>query len=581
MLTWHKLALLFLIGAIAASVGDAFHVRTQTTFYAPECFIWYIKGIPFWIPLLFGVASAFFGIAYELGKTILGRTHFREVASIRHVLIAGLVYMSCHCLSGYIFPRGIPLTHILLGVPVILSWAFLDRTWGGALVCFFVGVVGVGAESLLVHKGIFSFSDQANQLCGVATWLPWIYMAGGLAVGRFVELKRGCPVSLERREHPIYSKESTVYIIQKKNKRRCLEKAVTESHFIAHLNAHWKESGEPKEAFRIAIKPNFMCASFETDISVYTDVELVECLVEMIRKEGYEDISVVESQMVWSLFRDGRAVAAVAAMLGYSQNGYRIVDLTPNPVDVNYDDELLGPDYAGPAWMDANYRISFAKNKTHFQCYYTGCMKNIYGCLPVQDKLCRYHKGLRGRDQEFHTATIAILEKFPVDFAFLDAYFSGDGFAGLIRDGSPNVTNTIICGENCFAVDWVQGEKMGLDPRRNYVVQRAVERWGEPQITTEGPTEEWEPWQNVPRGVGAVANILEEWYHFARFVCYIFAYRMDPRFPLHRSWMCILSAPFRKFVEWLDEHSGLVYPTLVIVDLAAITVALIMIIRCL
>ncbi len=188
MLTWCKLAMLFLLGAFAASVGDALHVHTETTFYPPERFVWYIKGIPFFVPLLFGVASAFFGIAYEVGKTILGRAHFREGTSITHVLIAGLVYVGCHCLSGYIFSWGLPLTHILLGVPVVLAWTLLDRTWGGALVCIFVGVLGVGAESLLVHKGIFSFSDQADQLFGVATWLLWIYMAGGLAVGRFVEL---------------------------------------------------------------------------------------------------------------------------------------------------------------------------------------------------------------------------------------------------------------------------------------------------------------------------------------------------------------------------------------------------------
>jgi len=54
-------------------------------------------------------------------------------------------------------------------------------------------LLSVAAEVLLVRKGIFAFSDQTNQLFGVATWLPWIYMAGGPAAGRFIELKGGAP----------------------------------------------------------------------------------------------------------------------------------------------------------------------------------------------------------------------------------------------------------------------------------------------------------------------------------------------------------------------------------------------------
>lgn len=193
MLTWRKLAILYLIGAVAASVGDAFHVHTKATSYPPERFIWYIEGVPFWIPFLFGSAWACFAIVYQMGKTILGKKLFREGASIGHVAIAGLLYMGCHCLSGYIFRWGLPATHILLGLPVVLAWILLDKSLGGALVCVCASVAGVAAEVLLVHKGIFTFSGQANQLFGVATWIPWIYMAGGLAAGRFIELKGGAP----------------------------------------------------------------------------------------------------------------------------------------------------------------------------------------------------------------------------------------------------------------------------------------------------------------------------------------------------------------------------------------------------
>lgn len=228
----------------------------------------------------------------------------------------------------------------------------------------------------------------------------------------------------------------------------------------------------------------------------------------------------------------------------------------------NYDyPEPLGSHPFSPTWRYADYRISFAKNKTHFQCHYTGCMKNIYGCLPEQDKLKSYHGTMRNR--EFQTCTIVILEAFPVDFAFLDAYFSGDGLAGLIRDNDPNETNTIICGENCFAVDWVQGQKMGVNPEKNYVIRRAKERWGKPEIQTEGPMAPYKNWHNVWPYMDTIADHIEEHYHLSRFVCYILGYRMDERFKLVNNWTCFCSTPFRKLLQISDEYSWLIYPILV------------------
>jgi uncharacterized protein (DUF362 family) len=560
MLTWQKLALLFLIGAPLASVGDAFHVHTGTTFYAPG-YVWYIQGVPFWIPILFGVAAGSFGIVYDRAKAVLGASHFQERAKLDHAVVAGLVYMILHTMSGYVCRLGFPATDFILALPVFLVWYYLDRSSGGALVCLLGGLVGVSAEILLVHKGIFSFSDKSYKIFGVATWLPWIYVAGTLAVSRFLEIG-GFPMSLAYNPHPIYSKKpSKVYIVCKKNKRRCLDEAIETSGFISHLNHNWEKSGKQKDDFMVVIKPNFMCAAFEADISVYTDVEMAEHLIERIKNEGYSRVKVVESQMVWSLFYEGRTVKSVSEMLGFSGEGYEIIDLSLNPEPYDYGQNDLGRHFVGPIWRDADYRISFAKNKTHFQSYYTGCMKNIYGCLPIPDKLKEYH----GANREYHTSTIAILEALPVDFAFLDAYFSSDGFVGLIRDKTPNETSTIICGENCFAVDWVQGKKMKLDPRKNPVVSRAIERWGEPQIETIGPMETYKPWTNIPPGVSAIADVIEEHYRLSHFLISMFVYRMDPRYKLVDDWTCFLTRPFRFCAKMVDFHTSLILLSLAII----------------
>jgi hypothetical protein len=64
----------------------------------------------------------------------------------------------------------------------------------------------------------------------------------------------------------------------------------------------------------------------------------------------------------------------VAEYLGYvvdGSAGYKLVDLTED----QYEERLLGP-YLGRhrvplTWRDADFRISFAKNKTHAYAYYT------------------------------------------------------------------------------------------------------------------------------------------------------------------------------------------------------------------
>ena len=158
-------------------------------------------------------------------------------------------------------------------------------------------------------------------------------------------------MNLIHHPHAIYSKKpSKVYIVRRKNKRRCLDEAIQSSGFISHLNDKWQESGKPKDNFMIAIKPNFMCTAFEIDISVYTDVELVEHLIDRIRDQGYSKIKVVESEMVWSIFYNDRTVKRVAEMLGYSGEGYEIVDLTMEPELHEYKDRTLGKHSIGRTW---------------------------------------------------------------------------------------------------------------------------------------------------------------------------------------------------------------------------------------
>jgi len=353
-------------------------------------------------------------------------------------------------------------------------------------------------------------------------------------------------MKLKEKKHQRYSTGGKVFIARNKNKLHCLEEALKKSGFIEHLNRKCTESKKSKKTFHVVIKANIMTASFETDIAIITDPEMVEYLIEKIRAQGFENISVVESHNVYGSYYQDRTVENVAKMVGYSGAGYNVVDLTLTKEPYDYGDNELGKHFAGLAWRDADYRVSFAKNKTHWQCYYTGCLKNVYGCLPEMDKLKHYH----GHRREFDNCTILIHEAFPVDFAFLDAFWSGDGFAGHVRDNNPNKTNTVLCGENCYAVDWVQGEMMGLKPRKNRLIRKAIRRWGAIEIERIGDTTPFPRWENIFPLVDKVTDILEEIYFLSYIFSRILAFPMDPRFKEIKKFRLlfrILRFPFKIF----------------------------------
>jgi uncharacterized protein (DUF362 family) len=332
------------------------------------------------------------------------------------------------------------------------------------------------------------------------------------------------------KKHAVYSRDATVYLVSGQTKFDALQRAVEQSGFVANLLARGSASGKSKRDFLIAIKPNIMTASLhEQDSPVYTDPALVEDLMRIMREQGFGNFTVVEAENVYNYSYRGRRVVKVAEMCGYTGQGYRIASMTEEKVPFDYGG-LLGRHVVGRTWLEADYRISFAKNKSHWQCYYTACLKNIYGCLPEWDKMHYYHGTRRGQNIEYHDATVEIVDKLPVHFGFLDAWVSGDGLTGHVRDAIPNHTRTIFASDNIFALDWVAGEKMNLHPLDNFVIQKAVAKWGTIAITRVGDMTPWPDWDNVRPFFIKMMDIVEEWYHISRFLSRAMAAQQDPRF---------------------------------------------------
>jgi uncharacterized protein (DUF362 family) len=318
--------------------------------------------------------------------------------------------------------------------------------------------------------------------------------------------------------HPVPAKEEQAEQI------RALEEVLEVTRFFDVLERHWRESNKSKDDFLVAVKPNLMMLYSIHDNTSHTSPLLVEHLIDLIVDRGFSNVKLVESQNLYGNWFSNREVLTVAEYVGYKARNYEVVDLTETGV-CHYYGSYLQEHLVGPAWRDADFRISFAKNKTHFLCYYTLNLKNIYGTAPEQNKLKEYH-----HDRDWKWVTIETLRAFPIHFGLVDAWLSADGFLGFKGQRNPCRTRTIFGGENIIAVDWVGAEKMGLNPLVNPLTRMAVAIWGMPEIHREGDMSRYEPWHNIMPGVGFIADWGEEWYKLSEFVARALSFQLDPIF---------------------------------------------------
>ena len=308
---------------------------------------------------------------------------------------------------------------------------------------------------------------------------------------------------------PEITEPTTVIAMKGDDKFKLLDGVLEGTKFFEILDKRFEETGKSREDFSVVIKPNFMYMHSKKDISTYTDPELVEALINKIIERGFPNIAIVEAQSTLGNYYKNREVVKVAEYIGYSTDkNYRIADLTEEMVPYDYG-ERLGEHFVGPTWRDADFRISFAKNKTHVFCHYTLTLKNIYGTLPMQNKLKEYHA-----KREYDWPTIESLKHCPVHFGLIDGIYSADGPFGVITDPVPNHTKTIIGGKNLIAVDWVGAKKMGLDPDDPKVgrfLPLAVEAFGKPEkINWVGDKSVYDPWENVSEILIESLDIIEE-----------------------------------------------------------------------
>ena len=271
-------------------------------------------------------------------------------------------------------------------------------------------------------------------------------------------------------------------------------KLLADSELAERLYERAQAVGKPIHEMRVSIKPSFMLGYDRKDTSNVTDPSLVDELAEYLRGQGCCHIAVVEGQNVYSEFFENRSVETVANYFGMNSSKYEVVDASA--------DQVLHPYRRGMAqysisrtWRDADLRISFGKMRSHPMELAYLCVGNIEWIGAECNQFI-----FSDRQAERQTAIMMLLDEFPPQFAFLDAYDSAaDGLIGIMGCPDPKSPKRLYASADALALDIVGVRHLAIKEAADSSILRAAVHWfGNPVEHTEvvGCDEPVAGWRN-------------------------------------------------------------------------------------
>jgi len=296
-----------------------------------------------------------------------------------------------------------------------------------------------------------------------------------------------------------------------------LEAALNQAGFWAHLAQARRRANLPPDEFQILIKPDL--GFFEKGSATGTDPALVEALVDLLHKRGYTRLAVGEGRDSFDLWLENRDVLVLADLMGYrftttSGHAYDVLDLGEDLVEVPFPAEsVLHGSSLARAWVEANYRICFAKNKTDEENFYALCLHTLAGALPLRDKDYHYHHRL-----PLPAVIGDLLRHTPVHFALIDAFVSNHGSAGSRLERALD-THTLIASSDPLLADWAGATKMGLDPFSSPLNAAVLRQIGLPlNHHIRGDLTPYSGWINVHPLMASSVQSRNQWMELSRLV---------------------------------------------------------------
>lgn len=290
------------------------------------------------------------------------------------------------------------------------------------------------------------------------------------------------------------AQKSHTVVLSGEDKYVLLAEAVGAAGLWTALEAACQHSFLDRDSLRIIIKPDLsQCAHRGL---TGTDPELVEALIDLLQERGYSRVAVGSGRDASYHWLENRNPLVIAELTGYrfqTSGGYDydVFDLDEDREDVPLYEVGVGPLSLGLPWIEADFRISFAKNRSDEQYTYALGLHNLLHVLPLESNpaACAAHL-------DCGAMAVRLLQKTPVHFAIIDAYTSAHGSAGRSAPRALE-TRTIIAGTHLVVVDWIGAQKQGVNPLSNPITAAAVRAgFGPNSVCVEGDLLPYTGWKS-------------------------------------------------------------------------------------
>ena len=222
---------------------------------------------------------------------------------------------------------------------------------------------------------------------------------------------------------------------------------------------------------RVLVKPNLIMPRKPEDAAT-THPAVVEAVCAAFVKAG-ADVEIIDStggphtKMVLRLLCGKTGIKEAARRSGAK------ISFDTTSKKVSYPEGRIVKEFEllSPA-LDADLVISVAKAKTHGFMVMTGCVKNLFGCIPGLGKP-RLHRKYPKRE-DFAAMLVDVCMRINPGFSILDAVYGMEG-AGPVC-GDPKHLKAIIGGVSPYAVDLAQSHLMGMRSDHIYTIVEAASR---------------------------------------------------------------------------------------------------------
>jgi uncharacterized protein (DUF362 family) len=221
-----------------------------------------------------------------------------------------------------------------------------------------------------------------------------------------------------------------------------------------------------------AIRVSFMLGYDRRDRSNINDPELVDVVARYLIRHGVHDVAVLEAPTVYGNAYENRTVHDVASYFGFESPAYRIVDISRDLRPFVYERGFVQQAISAE-WLDADLRIVMPKLRTDPTEFAHLSLSTLEGSTgPIDDTF------YAGRQIDFRSATMMLLDAAPPDFAIVDAWSPvADGPFGVMGCHRPADIRHIYAGADALSVDEVVLADLGVrDPRLAPIV-RQVYHW--------------------------------------------------------------------------------------------------------